>query len=142
MSKTKKEVKAPKKVKSPAKAKKITQDTVLPKGMNMQGEERVMISQTTMIDGKPVTKTIMKARKYYTDPETGKVIEEAIPMDQKGIEDKTASEKQMTTTRNEMAITEKDLEAAQDSFRASRLDFHDRMMQMRDEMRNLWHFPF
>ena len=135
MFKSNNAVQAPKKTKAPARAKKTTSGTILPKGMNMQGEERVMMSQTTMVDGKPVTKTIMKARKYYTDPKTGKVIEEAIPIDPKSVGDQAAAQK-------EMAAAQKEIESAQDNFRASRLDFHDRLMHMRDEMRNLWRFPF
>ena len=42
----------------------------------VQGEERILRTETRIVDGQPVTKTYVKTRKYSTDPETGRVLQE------------------------------------------------------------------
>ena len=127
---------APKK-KAAVKPKPIQTSTILPKGTMMQGEERVMMTQTTMVDGKPVTKTLMKARKYYTDPKTGRVIEETIDQAPK----KVAGGQKVKEAADGEAST-KAVESAQKSFAEANQRFHNEMMQMEHDLRNLWRFPF
>eukprot|EP00009_Paramoeba_aestuarina_P005721 CAMPEP_0201521674 /NCGR_PEP_ID=MMETSP0161_2-20130828/15555_1 /ASSEMBLY_ACC=CAM_ASM_000251 /TAXON_ID=180227 /ORGANISM="Neoparamoeba aestuarina, Strain SoJaBio B1-5/56/2" /LENGTH=92 /DNA_ID=CAMNT_0047920351 /DNA_START=191 /DNA_END=466 /DNA_ORIENTATION=+ len=92
----------------------------------MQGEERVMMSHTTVDqNGKPVTKTFIKARKYHTDPKTGKVIEENITPSSKVIGSKKSSD-------------EKGVAAFNDHFRQGSMRFHEKFDQMLQDMRNLW----
>ncbi|KNH06260.1 hypothetical protein XU18_2765 [Perkinsela sp. CCAP 1560/4] len=127
-TKSVKAVAKPKTTKLKTKNKPVVSDK-LPKGISMQGEERVMMSHTTMENGKPVTKTFMKARKYHTDPKTGRIIEENI----------TPSQKELAGNK---AAGDKDLADMQSKLQESSTRFHDKLMQMQQDLRSLWRFPF
>eukprot|EP00759_Apiculatamorpha_spiralis_P015736 PhF_6_TR22315/c0_g1_i1/m.31586 len=101
-----------------------TLDHVLPQGHTIQSNERTLCTETKVVDGKPVTRTIVRTKTYGTDPATGKVTE-------------TVREEDLGAAEGEARI-HKEYEAIDAEMKSAHKRMVDEMNRMHRDFTKMW----